>query len=458
MSVLILYSIVFLLIFNVDCQLHYAFDDDGPTLSEADERLINLTLLTKNVLEHYQNPDPVGLPKAITPPYSDPEPIPDTDNMGWNIYNSTMRGHSKFRLKQLYLNIVDLQLEFGISIDTLEVVGNYSTWQVIHTYRGYYNVTLVDLHIDGHVSLKVGDSGHLETNKINMNMNYKSLHIDSDKVNKNIPLYETFVNTFTNFVVETIKPIIMKLVNIMIKDELNEKMKHFKRFPNTIPPVDLLIAESRQQIKSLGFDPWRIEDVVNAFNFNIFSLDVNNIWITGLSSIYRLGDINVSIQNRTIISVYHIGTQELEGHCHWKIGAAGILKTTGFMSFSIDYIRVEANVTQPMDTRLAPYLNEMGLSVGNIQLRMDGAGSLDYLAEALINIIPNILRNQIVDAMELPIKKRIQDILDKVNVQEKIQQRIPPIIDKMMEHNITDIFKENEITHEDINIISKEDF
>ncbi|XP_050538808.1 uncharacterized protein LOC126904121 [Daktulosphaira vitifoliae] len=446
-------SILFL---NCNSQLHHPFDDIGPLQSETDERVKNITLLTRNVLEHYQNPDPVGLPKAINPPYSDPEPIPDSNGVAWSMYNSTMRGHSKFRLKQLYVNIVDIQLEFGISIDTLEVVGNYSTWQLFQTYIGYYNVTLVDLHIDGLVSLKVSDSGHLETNNIDMNMNYKSLHMNTNNIN--FPFYETFVNGFASFVVQTIKPIIMKIVNIMIKDELNEKMKHFKRFPNTIPPIDLLIAESRQQIKSMGFDPWRLDDIVNAFNFNIFSLDVNNIWILGLSNIYRLGDMNISIQNRTIISVVHIGTQELEGHCQWKIGAAGILKTTGTTSFSIDYIRVEANVTQPMDTRLAPILNEMGLSVGNIQLRMDGAGTLDYLAEALINIIPNIVRNQIVNAMELPIKKRIQDVLDKINIQEKIEQRIPPIIDKMMEHNITDIFKENEITHEDISIMSKEDF
>jgi hypothetical protein len=71
---------------------------------------LNLTLLTKNVLEHYQNPDPVGLPEAITPPYSDPEPIPDTDSPLWSLNNSTMKGHSKFRLKKLYVNLVDLQV------------------------------------------------------------------------------------------------------------------------------------------------------------------------------------------------------------------------------------------------------------------------------------------------------------------------------------------------------------
>lgn len=345
------------------------------------------------------------------------------------------------------------QLEFGISIDTLVVVGNYTYWRM---YGGYYNVTLIGLHIDGHLSLQVSESGHMETNNINMNMIYDSLHMDTDKIN--IPFYDTLLSGFTNFVFETIKPIIMKLVNIMIKDELDEKMKHFKRFPNTIPPVDLLIAESRQQIKLMGYDPWQVDDLINAVHFNIFSLDVNEIWISGLSSIHRLGDIHLSIENQTIVSVIHIGTQELEGHCQWKIGAAGLLKKTGVLSFSIDYIQLEANVTQPMDTRLAPYLNEFGLSVGNIQLRMDGAGTIDYLAEALVNIVPNILRNKIVDAVEIPIRKRIQDFLDKVDVQEKIEQRIPPIIDKMMEHNITDIFKENEILHEDISIVSKEDF
>jgi len=52
----------------------------------------------------------VGLPEAITPPYSDPEPIPDTQGSLWSIKNSTMKGHSKFRLKKLYVNLVDLQV------------------------------------------------------------------------------------------------------------------------------------------------------------------------------------------------------------------------------------------------------------------------------------------------------------------------------------------------------------
>lgn len=91
-------------------KVYHPFDDEGPLISEADERIMNLTLLTKNVLEHYQNADPVGLPEAITPPYSDPEPIPDTDSPLWSLHNSTMKGHSKFRLKRLYVNLVDLQV------------------------------------------------------------------------------------------------------------------------------------------------------------------------------------------------------------------------------------------------------------------------------------------------------------------------------------------------------------
>lgn len=91
---------------------------------------------------------------------------------------------------------------------------------------------------------------------------------------------------------------------------------------------------------------------------------------------------------------------------------------------------MEVNVSQPLDTRKRPKLEELELTLGNIQLRVDGAGTIDYLLEFAVNVIPNMLRYQIMNAVEGPVKKRIQYILNQTDVQELIEQQMP-MLDEM---------------------------
>lgn len=77
-----------------------------------------------------------------------------------------------------------------------------------------------------------------------------------------------------------------------------------------------------------------------------------------------------------------------------------------------------------MDTRNAPTIEDIQLELGNIQIRCDGAGTLDYLVEFAINIIPNLLRYQIMDALETPLKMRIQETLNTINVEQAINENL----------------------------------
>lgn len=66
-------------------------------------------------------------------------------------------------------------------------------------------------------------------------------------------------------------------------------------------------------------------------------------------------------------------------------------------------------------------------------MRSDGAGTLDYVFEFVINIVPNLLRAQIMDALENPIKTEIQKEMDKINVERLLKKNIPNI--EKMRHN-----------------------
>lgn len=69
-------------------------------------------------------------------------------------------------------------------------------------------------------------------------------------------------------------------------------------------------------------------------------------------------------------------------------------------------------------------MQDIQLELGNIQVRFDGAGTLDYIIEFSVNVLPNVLRYQIMDALESPIKRRIQEELNYINVEEVIMENV----------------------------------
>lgn len=95
-----------------------------------------------------------------------------------------------------------------------------------------------------------------------------------------------------------------------------------------------------------------------------------------------------------------MGTQEIEGRTHWEVSViGGVVSRAGTVSFTVEYFRVQVNLSQALDTRKRATLEELNLELGNIQTRVHGAGTLDYLMEAAVNILPNLLRYVHTDAI-----------------------------------------------------------
>jgi len=60
-------------------------------------------------------------------------------------------------------------------------------------------------------------------------------------------------------------------------------------------------------------------------------------------------------------------------------------------------------------------------------VKSDGAGTLNHIVEFSVNVLPNLLREQIVNALEKPIMEHIQKILDKVDVEKMIEEKLPEL-------------------------------
>lgn len=49
---------------------------------------------------------------------------------------------------------------------------------------------------------------------------------------------------------------------------------------------------------------------------------------------------------------------------------------------------------------------------------------MDYITEFLVNILPNLLRYQIMDALENPAKVRIQQMMNKIDVEKIVKEKV----------------------------------
>lgn len=118
-----------------------------------------------------------------------------------------------------------------------------------------------------------------------------------------------------------------------------------------------------------------------------------------------------------------VGTQELSGSTMWEVSVAkGMISRTGRLFFSVQYLKVQLTITQPLNLNNKLEIKDLQLQLGNIQIRSDGLGTADYLVELLANIVPNLLRYQIMDAIERPLIKKIYEFTDKIDVEQMVKE------------------------------------
>lgn len=120
----------------------------------------------------------------------------------------------------------------------------------------------------------------------------------------------------------------------------------------------------------------------------------------------------------------NIGTQIIHGSSNWQVTIAkGMITRGGSVQFSVQHIKVMFQVSQPLDLRKKLKIEDIQVDLGNIQVRSNGLGTADYLVEFFVNVIPNLLRYQIVDALEKPMLRKLQDLTDEIDVEQLVKKK-----------------------------------
>ncbi|ENN83586.1 hypothetical protein YQE_00059, partial [Dendroctonus ponderosae] len=311
----------------------------------------------------------------------------------------------------------------------MDVLGNYTLKTWFSSAQGPFTVKLSGVFVQATATLEVLNDGRLEAQDIAMDVTFKDMALDFQGLGFFASMFQGVMNSVGAFVFDSIKPFVLSEANANIRREVNKQAARMpQRFPNSIAPCDQVVAQARSMVRARGYDPYRVK----ALNTSLGLADVQltHTWLYGAASFHRTRALVVAMRNNTLHALIEVGTQRLLGTTHWEVAlVSGVLSRAGTASFSVEYLRVQVNASQSMDTRQRPRLDDLQLQLGNVQLRFDGLGTVDYVLELAVNVLPNLLRYQIMDAIERPLRRKIQAELDKVDVERLIQENAPKLDD-----------------------------
>lgn len=315
-----------------------------------------------------------------------------------------------------------LQVDGVIILNELRTSGLYTLNSLFARSNGPFKVILKKVTVKASASLGVASQGNLAIERIRMDISFADMTMDFQNLGFLGSLFQGFVNTAPTLVFDAMKPFILQEADKQFRARINEnieKMLEGRLLPNSITPLDMAIAEGRKRVRELGYDPFHLPDYNHTVG--IISAHLSNTWIYGIASFYRVGDMVVVMEDNIVTARLHIGSQEITGASQWEIGW-GLITRVGQVQFSVHHIHLMLNVSQALDTRQKPQINDLQIDLGNIQVRCDGAGTLDYILEFVVNVLPNLLRYQIVNALENPIRARIQEHFNTINMEQLIKE------------------------------------
>uniref|UniRef100_A0A182N4L9 Hemolymph juvenile hormone binding protein n=1 Tax=Anopheles dirus TaxID=7168 RepID=A0A182N4L9_9DIPT len=424
-------AVISLLWINLICLISVALSADAPTnggrgpLPIAGDTLLSEQLFA--IIDLYKQEDPVGLPGATIP---DPMPIPEIKQSfsfaKMHLRNVLARGMSRFRIRFFRTELTSMSVQTQISIDEIAVNGNYTMSTFFNRAEGPFTVLMRNVLTKANVSLAVERDGTLRTKDIELDIAFDDMAMDFQNLGFMGSIFQSVVNSASNLVYDTMKPFMLSEAYTKIREEVDSRMLNITvengiTLPNSIAPLDMAIGEMRTLVRNKGLDPFLVPDYNNTAG--IFGMQTMHTWITGGSSFYRYGDISVTMQNNSATLGMHVATQRIVGSTQWEVSVGrGMLSHAGRAQFTVEHIRVEFQVEQPLDLRKKLKLKDVQLELGNIQVRCDGAGTFDYIIEAAVNILPNLLRYQLMDAIENPLRIRIQEKLDCINTEALVRK------------------------------------
>ncbi|CAL4164437.1 unnamed protein product, partial [Meganyctiphanes norvegica] len=380
-------------------------------------------LVVTELIEYYKQEDPQGIPVL-----SVPEPIEINDKIsasGIELWDLEISGHSGGKLDYLMVNLTSLKAMVRITVPFINIIGDYSWPGYFCTSEGTTNITLKGIEVTVEAELDISSVGVLQVGKIEIDMEYadNGLHLDFVGL---CGMHSTMVGAADIFFGSVIQPIITGQLASRIKDRANgilEKRLAEKTFPNSISPIDYMVAKLRGDFRA-KLDPLKagVKEIDLASGVTV---KLSDMQVTGLSTIHRTQEISMKMVDNRLYFTVQIGTNQIVASADWSLSAALLPAIGGHFDAEVESLDITVEAQQDANIAHPPILRKLDINLGNIAVRSKGEGTMDYVLEAVVNILPNALRNIIMDVLEknrIPV--RVQERLSQLDVERLVKQKL----------------------------------
>ncbi|XP_076057679.1 uncharacterized protein LOC143035068 [Oratosquilla oratoria] len=373
--------------------------------------------IVQELLEYFQMEDPHGVPVLDIPEVFE---YPDSIKMTQIVLNNAkIRGHSGIRFEYINANLTSLMVEAKVSLPYANVEGDYIWSGIWSTSEGLVNITMTEIDVGAKFYIGVSNDGILEITNMEISIEYKDLDLYFENLamaeSIAVRAADTFFNSFVRpIITDTLRDMVIEKGNGILKEKLASHT-----FPTTISPVDFAIASARSEIRARGFDPMQVEDE-QLKQYVGSSPTLSNLKITGLTTIHRTHEISTQfIDNRVYVTI-QIGTQEVKAATDWTMSAALLPSFGGHLDIEVESLAIIVEAQQDADIRHPPVLRKIDIKLGNLAVHSSGERTMDYLIEAVVNVVPNALRNVIMKAIKGPLQQIIQKRLNALDLEKII--------------------------------------
>ncbi|CAM1326073.1 Uncharacterised protein g9146 [Pycnogonum litorale] len=357
------------------------------------------------------------------------------------VENVVVTGLSKFKLNSLEVNTQKKSIQFELEVPVVKMAGRYKVDGTINldgnvamTGQGPFTAELDRPVLKIYLGVQYENGTGWSVSGTSVDMDFDDLDFDlegfmpgsplanwvkiviKNKVKEHFEQYkEKIESKVSEFMEKTINSL-FDAINDATEEEDEEEPDHNvqkRQIPcksstaNMNKYIDTVLSNARGTIISKA-DPLRLKDFKKVVRFYDGK-------VTGLSSIKRTGNVQLSCTSSTISLSVNLGFSRITAGYRWKKKIVFFTKR-GRVSVSVRSPTVRARISQRLQSGAKPVLNDFDLKIRGVRVRIHGLSIFGHVLAALVSIVGSIFRKAVANAAEKPIKKAIQKALNKVKI------------------------------------------
>ncbi|XP_066976815.1 uncharacterized protein [Macrobrachium rosenbergii] len=346
-----------------------------------------------------------------------PDPLSFPDEYEFSNFFCTMKasdnqitGFSELRLELLSADFSDLSVQVEAKVPLLTVLGSAAlATGIMFSFSSQYNITFnnATFYLSGQVIFDQGGALQMSEEELKLNATYEDLQVTITELLW-IPEY------VHEIVVDQLMPTLLDQTEQWILQFINESFKSpgfLTQFPDSVHFIDYLLMQARPQIRKSGMDPLSFDNTGMELDLGLL-LQCEDVALKGLSSLYWGHKGLFTYIENTFQLAFQIRTQTLKmkGRCGMTI--VPLLESS--LEILVDHIEISVEIHLQSSLESPPTLRLLEIDIGNIEAKVPGLGNLSYIAEAALDIVPNLSRDRIRKMMQRELWTLLQRQLNQL--------------------------------------------